>query len=144
MGELAALFARRHCARSRLFVDDLDHPDLRATLGTHYIRVQPYEYHPPFNLLLDTYDAALQSVGEPSLTTQDRQRLIEKTEPHTTASQPADPGFPQQMDQAIREVIDSRAGGRKRVYRLQSARSVSQHRQKKRRHRTKKRRQNRE
>jgi hypothetical protein len=128
------------------FVDDLDHTDLRTALGPHYIKVQPYSYHPPFGILLDAYDATLQSVGEPPLTQEDRDRLEKKTEPYESKEPPADPGFEQQMAAAIHEVIDTRTGGRKRkgsyrhTQRLQRVQRMR--RQKKRR--TKKGRHNRE
>lgn len=96
------------------FVDDLDHTDLRTALGAHYIQVQPYEYHPPFETLLDAYDTALQSVGEPPLTQEGRDRLEKKTEPRPSKEPPADPGFEQQMSAAIQEAMDARTGGRKR------------------------------
>lgn len=101
------------------FVDDLNHPDLHAALGDHYLQVPPYEYHVPFDDLLDVYDEALHDAGQPRLTEKDRDRLHRLTKPKDTITPvpEVDPRFTALMERAFAEVEpveQAQQGGQKK------------------------------
>ena len=102
------------------FVDDLDHPDLHAALGDHYLQVPPYEYHVPFDDLLDVYEEALgeATAGLAPLTQRDRDRLHRLTKPKDsiTPVPEVDPVFARLMEQAFSQVepVEAQQGGQKK------------------------------
>ena len=92
------------------FVDDLDHPDLHAALGDHYLQVPPYTHSASFDRLLAIWEDV---VGP--LTARERRALWQQTDPRSDDDEtPAvDARFQATMDEVLRP-MEARRGGRRR------------------------------